>query len=296
MEYRFGAFTLDTGLGRLTGPDGDIVLRRQAWRLLIELLDQAPALAERNDLIDRIWGHAALSPNVLPQTISELRQALGDDARNPEYIETCHGRGYRLACDVERRDITSEAVAERASFTAAGDGRRTRNAVRWAWIAAPLVVLVALAALIGWQPDSGPVPLSSGNEPAATSPGLHQKPFLLTQQSRQALIEGDLEQALFLAEAARMQAHSLGEPHRVVEAVLILSRVREQRGELEYAAQVLAATLDDRYLNLDPEDRFVLTLELAMVRRDQGRVDEAERLEAEAWVARGLSVEVSSPE
>lgn len=100
MRYRFGEFTLDTSTGRLHGPQGERVLRRQAWRLLVELLDRAPAMISHDDLLDRVWGRHALSPNALPQTISELRQALGDRARSPRYIETLRGRGYRMVCSV----------------------------------------------------------------------------------------------------------------------------------------------------------------------------------------------------
>jgi len=101
MIYRFGDFELDPRLGVLRGPEGDKVLRKQTCRLLEVLLERAPELQDHNTLLDLAWGRTALSPNVLPQAISELRQALGDQAQSPRYIETLHRRGYRIICPVE---------------------------------------------------------------------------------------------------------------------------------------------------------------------------------------------------
>lgn len=104
MTYRFGPFTLDPHTGNLVGPDGPIALRRQAFRLLEVLLENAPALMDRDTLLDQAWGRTAISPNVLPQGISELRQALGDNPQQPKYIETLHRRGYRMVCPVLREE------------------------------------------------------------------------------------------------------------------------------------------------------------------------------------------------
>ena len=102
MLYRIGDFHLDTDRELLTGADGTVGLRRQTYRLLLLLIERAPALVTRDELMDELWGHHALSPNVIPQTVSELRQALGDDPQQPRYIETRHRRGYSFVATVER--------------------------------------------------------------------------------------------------------------------------------------------------------------------------------------------------
>jgi DNA-binding winged helix-turn-helix (wHTH) protein len=101
MNFHFGEFVLDRRTGLLTGPDGELPLRRQTYRLLEVLLENAPELVNRDRLLDEAWGRTALSPNVLPQAISELRQVLGDNSQAPRYIETMHRRGYRIICPVE---------------------------------------------------------------------------------------------------------------------------------------------------------------------------------------------------
>ncbi|TVS13208.1 MAG: hypothetical protein EA419_02745 [Wenzhouxiangella sp.] len=123
MRYRFGDFELDPRLGILRGPAGDRTLRKQTCRLLEVLLERAPEMQDHNSLLDAAWGRTALSPNVLPQAISELRQALGDQAQSPRYIETLHRRGYRIICPVERlepllRDDRDDVATKMADSSA----------------------------------------------------------------------------------------------------------------------------------------------------------------------------------
>ncbi|MBL8243561.1 MAG: winged helix-turn-helix domain-containing protein, partial [Rhodanobacteraceae bacterium] len=92
MRYRLAEFELDTQRELLIGPAGVVALRPQAYRLLRFLVERTPALVSRDELMDALWGHHALSPNVIPQTVSELRQALGDDPQQPRFIETRHRR------------------------------------------------------------------------------------------------------------------------------------------------------------------------------------------------------------
>ena len=337
MEYRFGDFTLDTELGRLTGPEGDLVLRRQSWRLLVELLEQAPALVGRDQLLDRVWGRSALSPNALPQTISELRQVLGDSAREPRYIETCHGRGYRLICPVERTTAKSSAAPVAAASAPGGGAVSAQSHSRWPWAWVAVAAILLLSAGLVYGPANRPVGSSvnqagasieslkrqaevalARNDPAsaaahlraltllephdpewplaqaaaeldalqganarrslallAAQPALHQDPRLLILQSRLAMIDGDMPLAVDLAEAARLQAHSLGLSEQVTKATQWLARAHERQGQLDLAAAALITTLDDPDLELAGAERFALTLELATLRRNQGRLDDA---------------------
>ena len=110
MQYRFAEFVLDTDTESVSGPDGPLVLRRRTFLLLRVLVEQAPALVTRDQILDEVWGHDALSANVLPQAISEVRQALGDNANAPRLIQTRHRRGYRLMVPVERVIVADAGV------------------------------------------------------------------------------------------------------------------------------------------------------------------------------------------
>lgn len=160
MRYRFGGYTLDSRTGTVTGPSGPVNLRRQTFRLLEVLLEQAPELLDRDTLLDRAWGRTALSPNVLPQAISELRQALGDSAKEPRYIETLHRRGYRMVCAVELIPCDAPAGAKAsADEQAIPVTREAATAAPPSRHAGSIPVLAALAGvavlIIAWWHYSG---------------------------------------------------------------------------------------------------------------------------------------------
>lgn len=50
----------------------------------------------KETLLDTVWPGIAISESTLTACIWQVRQALADTARNPRYIETVHGRGYRF--------------------------------------------------------------------------------------------------------------------------------------------------------------------------------------------------------
>lgn len=64
--------------------------------VLLALARASGRLVSKEDLIEEVWEGRAVSDAVLTTAIRELRQALGDDARAPRFVETVHGRGYRL--------------------------------------------------------------------------------------------------------------------------------------------------------------------------------------------------------
>lgn len=111
MKYQFGEFTLDLEASRLLGPDGEIRLRPQAFRMLEVLTESAPRILSQEDLLDRVWGVEHLSPASVKQAVSEVRQALGDDPGRPRIIETVHRRGYRFIAPLERVEDAVPAVA-----------------------------------------------------------------------------------------------------------------------------------------------------------------------------------------
>lgn len=153
MAYSFGDFHLDPRRGTLSGPHGVVPLRRQAFRLCEVLLENAPDLMERDQLLDAVWGRTALSPNVLPQTISELRQALGDNPQAPCYIETLHRRGYRMICPVGKVDAedsraTLDAADKSADLPVESAPRRE---TRRTWLYPGLALASVLALLTTWS-------------------------------------------------------------------------------------------------------------------------------------------------
>lgn len=121
MSYRFGGFTLDLEASRLVGPEGEIRLRPQAFRMLEVLAESAPRILSQEELLDRVWGVEHLSPASVKQAVSEVRQALGDDPARPRIIETVHRRGYRFIAPVERLETAAPRKDELATQPMAMD-------------------------------------------------------------------------------------------------------------------------------------------------------------------------------
>jgi DNA-binding winged helix-turn-helix (wHTH) protein/tetratricopeptide (TPR) repeat protein len=159
MIVRFGDFEFDRGRGTVTGPAGPVNLRPQTFRLLETLLEHAPDLVDRDSLLDEVWGHEYLSPNVLPQAISELRQALGDNAQTPRYIQTVHRRGYRVICPVEmirQAPSTSPKPHHLLSPQPAAPATR-RGMVAWVLATVFALGLVLVGSLtLSERPESSP--------------------------------------------------------------------------------------------------------------------------------------------
>src|SRR5467141_4109828 len=110
-SYRFGPFVADrTGYRVLR--DGDpLDLTPKLLDLLFHLLDHSAALVTKEALLASLWPDANVTDNALAQAVSELRQALGDDAGTPQFIKTVARRGYRFIAPVAPVD---SAFVERA--------------------------------------------------------------------------------------------------------------------------------------------------------------------------------------
>ena len=95
-QFAFGGFRFDPRTGELWGDGKQARLTPRAAAVFTMLAECAPKLVTKQELFERVWGGLAVSDDALTSCIQELRQALGDDARAPRYIETRHRRGYRL--------------------------------------------------------------------------------------------------------------------------------------------------------------------------------------------------------
>lgn len=100
--------------------DRRVDLTPKAFLVLRRLLQQPSQLVTKDELLDAAWPDTHVSDGVLTLAINQLREALGDDARQPRFIETVHRRGYRWIGVVE-------ASAER-STKLRGPGRAATHA------------------------------------------------------------------------------------------------------------------------------------------------------------------------
>ena len=90
-----GRVTLDSATRSVTVDGRPVRLSTLSFDTLAALLEAAPAAVSYQALIDRAWGGAVVSDETVSQRIRLLRQALGDDGRQPRLIESVRGLGYR---------------------------------------------------------------------------------------------------------------------------------------------------------------------------------------------------------
>ncbi|UHQ19397.1 AAA family ATPase [Lysobacter sp. KIS68-7] len=96
LHVRFGEFELDQGNARLLRAGSPVALAPTPFELLCALARQPGAMLTKHALLDVVWGHRFVSDSVLKGAISDIRNALEDDPRQPRFIETVPRRGYRF--------------------------------------------------------------------------------------------------------------------------------------------------------------------------------------------------------
>jgi DNA-binding winged helix-turn-helix (wHTH) protein/TolB-like protein len=101
-RYRFDDLVLDSGQRKVWRGDGEIRLSKLSFDFLEALVEAAPNLLTHDELVEAVWGpKRVVTPENLSQRLMLLRQALGDRAEAPRYIEAVRGQGYRLIGEVE---------------------------------------------------------------------------------------------------------------------------------------------------------------------------------------------------
>ncbi|MHB8911082.1 MAG: winged helix-turn-helix domain-containing protein [Lysobacter sp.] len=95
-----GDYRAHRASGELAGPTGVIRLEPKVMDLLFLLASQPGQVMSRERIMDALWPELVVGDDSLARTVSKLRQALGDDAKAPRYIETLSKRGYRLLARV----------------------------------------------------------------------------------------------------------------------------------------------------------------------------------------------------
>ena len=111
FDHAFVHFTFDGQRHELRRDGAPVALEPRAIAVLQDLLLHAGELRSREALLDAVWGHRHVTPDVLNRCIAQLRRALDDPAGQPHFIQTVHRLGYRFVGDVrlEPADANGDA-------------------------------------------------------------------------------------------------------------------------------------------------------------------------------------------
>jgi DNA-binding winged helix-turn-helix (wHTH) protein len=100
---RFGIYEVDQKAGELHKNGVKLRLQGQPFQVLVMLLEQHGQVVAREELREKVWpGHTFVDfDQGLNTAINKIREALGDSATNPRFVETVPRRGYRFIAPVE---------------------------------------------------------------------------------------------------------------------------------------------------------------------------------------------------
>src|SRR5580692_5594626 len=86
--FRFGDVEVREREFSLVKVGETLSIEPKAFRVLLILLRNPQKLIPKEELLNAVWGDAAVTENSLTRSIALLRKLLGDESRNPRYIET----------------------------------------------------------------------------------------------------------------------------------------------------------------------------------------------------------------
>lgn len=106
-DFRVGPWLIAPGLNSISCEGTIVRLEPKAMEVLVCLARHAGETLSKEILVRKVWHDAFVTDDVLTHSISELRHAFGDDAREPRFIQTILKRGYRLVAPVSPVPTTS---------------------------------------------------------------------------------------------------------------------------------------------------------------------------------------------
>ncbi len=165
VRLRFGLFELDLRAGELRKHGLAVRLQEQPFQLLAMLLEHPGEVVTREELQRRLWPADTFVDfdHGLNKAISKIREALGDSAESPRFVETVARRGYRFLAEVKVADAATvrspalatlrhrvEETSDRPDF--AGKPAKPRHLLSsLVWKTSALVLLLLVASLAAWK-------------------------------------------------------------------------------------------------------------------------------------------------
>jgi TolB-like protein/DNA-binding winged helix-turn-helix (wHTH) protein/Flp pilus assembly protein TadD len=173
-RLHFGVFELDLRAGELRKHGLRVRLQEQPLRVLVMLLDHPGEVVTREELQKKLWPADTFVDfdHGLNKAVNKIREALGDSAESPRFVETVARRGYRFLADVkvdDRAPVRNPEIANQPHPAAAPRDPvgATGKLVFFKLLAlssarkvSALVLLLLLASLAAWKLHSWNRPYS----------------------------------------------------------------------------------------------------------------------------------------
>src|SRR5215470_8964999 len=158
-RVRFGVFEVDLRARELRKHGMRIRLQGQPFAVLAMLLESPGTVVTRDELQTRLWSTDTFVnfDHGLNKAINKLREALGDSAENPRFVETVARKGYRFLADVREIDEapvstvgleSQHGLPDSPQPGDSGPSAKGRPANRLFWLLAGILLLAIAAALL----------------------------------------------------------------------------------------------------------------------------------------------------
>jgi len=142
--FKFGDFDLNLDENELRRDNYPVPLTPKMFDVLSVLVRSHGRIVGKNELLQTVWADSFVEESNITVTVNQLRKVLGDDARDPIYIQTVARRGYRFIPDVKPVNATAGS--------ANGDGILPSAKRKQSLLTIALLSLVGISvvALTGW--------------------------------------------------------------------------------------------------------------------------------------------------
>src|SRR5215469_11411519 len=121
--FRVGGWLVNPAMGEISRDGETVRLEARAMLLLECLAERVGEVVSIEELLDRVWPGVIVSPDSVYQAVASLRRQLGDDPKQPAYIETVPRLGYRMVATVsalENEDSPNQSIANKIGEDQAG--------------------------------------------------------------------------------------------------------------------------------------------------------------------------------
>jgi transcriptional activator of cad operon len=164
--FRVGEWRVDAKSGQISRNGESVRVEVRTMRLLVCLVERAGQVVSAEELLNQVWPDVFVSQDSVYQAVAAIRRLLGDDPKQPKYIETVPRLGYRMVAEVSSWSEPVAAAYEK-------DKNRGKAArVSWA-IVGSAVVLLGIAYVTRGKLRTGAAPHTStaalANSPAEQS-------------------------------------------------------------------------------------------------------------------------------
>lgn len=273
--FDLGGVRVEPGLNTLTGPQGAVTLEPKVMEVLQVLARRHGETVAAEELIAEVWEGREVVDAVVTRAISELRRALGDDPKNPRFIQTVARRGYRLIAPLGPPETAPPAPSPASPSAKEGPW------ISLPWLLAPLALALLLTVVwLVWR----------GVRPKSPEEDLPPEAYRLYAQAKQALAGGSC-----------VAQEVLGDLKRVLELAPTFAPGWEAYGWAQYnrvsscgesgAAYAEAMSAAQRAAELAPERSGALAIQAAVL-TETGRAELAYELLAPRLAAGPPDVEV----